>query len=186
MEQIWANLDRWGSNPDTSLMSIEGEKVFAKSECQHCENPIEFQADYDGLEVICPHCHNSTLLQYKKPIPPPLPLPAIKVPKVPIPKQSKSVAEVVGILCMWGFAIWTVIIGWILVSWFYGLSRSPDINEAFNGNNKYAEAGGTIGIALGIGMLFLVWLGVTVPIFMIFIFARLSIKKGKTTNENIK
>ena len=40
--------------------------MIAKSNCEHCQNPIEFEAEQVGQTVECPHCGKSFTLTLPK------------------------------------------------------------------------------------------------------------------------
>ncbi len=44
--------------------------MIAKCPCQHCGNPIEFEAEHTGAVVTCPHCGKETALGFTKPAQP--------------------------------------------------------------------------------------------------------------------
>jgi hypothetical protein len=166
-------------------MSTENERqqnVFAKSFCSHCGNGIEFETDYNGLEVICPHhCQNPTLLNYTKPIPPP-PVLVDKTIKPKSTKPPKSFSEVISIICIVAFLLWTFLCGIGVLDGLYEVTKSEQVDPAITSNNQYAKAGGTIGFAVGMGIWFGIWLAGAIPTFMIFIFAKLSTKNKQQTN----
>jgi predicted RNA-binding Zn-ribbon protein involved in translation (DUF1610 family) len=40
--------------------------MIAKCHCEHCQNPIEFEAEHTGQTVECPHCAKMTYLRLPK------------------------------------------------------------------------------------------------------------------------
>lgn len=66
--------------------------MITKCACQHCGNPIEFEAEHNGALAPCPHCGQETILELpaKKPVAIQPNPPEPKLQPVP-PMQPKTV-----------------------------------------------------------------------------------------------
>lgn len=115
------------------------------------------------------------------PLPPVLAQPAGQ--KVAVRKQPMTTSQIICLFCIIFFAAWTILWVVISISAIYGISQS-EVGSAVTGDDKYKKAGATLGLAIGFGMYFVIWLAGVIPTFVIFIFARLSIKSGKSQSIN--
>jgi hypothetical protein len=76
--------------------------AYLKTDCDHCNGPIEFPTQLAGQSVACPHCHAQTLLPQFQPAtapPPTPPAPPTMVRSLLPPEDRRRPTPQSGFIC---------------------------------------------------------------------------------------
>ena len=151
---------------------------FVTCPCQICGGKIEFDANQlDGAEnttVPCPHCGLEAILfvppSPTRSVPPKnfTPLPTAKTPPPSLaPKNPKSSSEVVSILSLIGFFVWT---GLCALGAFFGIFTT--LSGVWKDRSAAYGAGATIGLGIWMVICLVIWLFGAVPAALIWFVTR--------------
>lgn len=132
-------------------MNATAETQFVKCRCQHCNEPIEFEADHAGETVTCPHCTLDTLLFIPAPQ-------SAAPPKARIPWwRILKIGIITAIVILGGFMA-------------FGLLR---FLQSLTPEGVFGAATGVIGMAIFLFLAVLIILWVLLPFIIYFGFRRL-------------